>query len=222
VPSSNESGISFRPGSTTLAFTDNAEGHRKNQQVQGQYVPPPLGPTELRLRDVVQSKDIGVVPGVSEFLFSPDGARLVVQGSDPLRSVREDDSQYPLRFVRASDLREDGSRPSGAAVAFLSDHELLIREGPQYLGWDVGTGHQTFASTVPAGWGASPFDPFGSMIPVFDGAHNMMALWDARSGQVARIGQDVLPAHSFERRSAPASLAAFDVRHARERFSFTT
>ena len=36
VPSSNEGGFSFRPGSTTLAFTDDAEGHRKNQQVRGQ------------------------------------------------------------------------------------------------------------------------------------------------------------------------------------------
>ncbi len=196
------SAFAFRPGSTTLAFV----AHRQGQQKK-----------DLRLRDVVKRSHIGVVSDVSDFLFSPDGERIVVTGGGPLRAIL------------ASDLREERSRPSGVAAAFLSVHELLIREDRQYLGWDVRTGDQTFASAIPSGWSSARgvfwfnyqhfFAPIGAIVPITDDGRLSMALWDARKGEeVARLQEGVYPVDSFDdryehqvRSYAPGFQAAFHV-----------
>ena len=76
---------------------------------------------------------------VGDFFFSPDGARLV--------------SQYQLRVLDGSDLKEERSRPAAQAVVFLSNDELLIHEAGSLKGWDLRTGRETFTFAIPKGAG---------------------------------------------------------------------
>jgi WD40 repeat protein len=223
----------FRPGSAILAFLDKSAESRAQP---GPSVFPPQGPTAprvLRLRDVARRQNVGVVPEVSEFLFSPDGAWLVVTGSGR------------VRVIRADDWHEERSRPSGIAAAFLDDHELLIRDDRKYLGWDVRTGGQTFSSTLPAdwkeaglghadprkwgnqilaatvpsGWRGSYLNPFGALIAIHPSNAMAVSLWDARTGQmIAQPDRDAEPADAAVssgygvRNGVAAPLLAFNLR----------
>jgi WD40 repeat protein len=223
----------FRPGSAILAFLDQSDESRAQPAPS---VFPPQGPTAprvLRLRDVARRQNVGVVPEVSEFLFSPDGAWLVVTG------------RGRVRVIRADDRHEERSRPSGVAAAFLDDHELLIRDDRQYLGWDVRTGAQTFSSTLPAdwkeaglghadprrwgnqilaatvpsGWRGSYLNPFGALIAIHPSNAMAVSLWDARTGQTIALPEgDAEPADAAVssgygvRNGVAATLLAFNLR----------
>jgi WD40 repeat protein len=223
----------FRPGSAILAFLDKSAESREQPAPSGFLSAGPTAPRVLRLRDVARRQDVGVIREVSEFLFSPDGAWLVVTGGGR------------VRVIRADEWHEERFRPSGIAAAFLDDHEVLIRDDRQYLGWDVRTGRQTFASTlptgweeagiskadpsrrrdpilagtVPAGWRGSYLSPFGALMAIHPSNAMAVRLWDARTGQtIALPDGEVEPADAdvssgYGARSGVASsLLAFNVR----------
>ena len=174
----------FRPGSTILAYYDDRDGR------QG-----------LRLRDVSEGKDIGFLPGGTDGLFSPDGARLALRQADR------------LRIVNAESLREEQSRPAAAMLSFLSNDELLIDEGGRLKGWDVRNGRETFAFTIPEGRVRLGADTNGSIVTLADAnPARTVTLWDVRDGQeLARIEDVVATPHGL-RLTAPGPLLAFDVR----------
>jgi WD40 repeat protein len=178
--------LAFRPGSTTLAFQDSRDGR-----------------WGLRFRDAALRKDLGFLPRTGGVLFSPDGARLVVQADG-------------LRVVKADDLTEERSRPAAEAAAFLSKDELMVHHAVSLKGWDLRTGRETFAFAVPEGMSYlthSDAEWSGSFVILADTAtFRSGTIWDARSGQqVARLDDVALERYDL-RRAAPGPLMAFDVR----------
>ncbi len=148
--------IAFRPGSTILAFDDYRDGR-----------------WNVRLRDVALRKDMVSSPTIGDFLFSPDGTRLV--------------SQDQLRVLEGSNLKEQRSRPKAQAVVFLSNDELMIHEAGSLKGWDLGTGRETFTFAIPKGMAydiRSDAELPGSLVLLMDRATPQLAtLWDARTGE---------------------------------------
>jgi WD40 repeat protein/tRNA A-37 threonylcarbamoyl transferase component Bud32 len=182
--------FAFRPGSTTLAFLDRRDGRSK-----------------LRLRDVARGKEIGSIAGAgstpdgSNFLFNPDGSRLVLIKADR------------LCVVNAENLREEHSRPAAGLTDFLSNDELVITEGRQLKGWNVRTGSEPFTFKMPEGKTLQGEVAFGSVIPLVDpNAAQTVSLWDVRTGkEIARL-DDAVAAEPGLRVTAPSSLLAFDAR----------
>jgi len=183
--------LAFRPGSTTLAFGNMRDGHRG-----------------LRFRDPAQNKDLGFIPQIGRFLFSPDGATLVINSD-------------PLRVINVDTLRVEQSRPATSAVAFLSNDELMVREGESFKGWNLRTGRETFTFAIPQGMyyfdsgdGGTDGGTGGSVVILKDRAtFRMVTLWDARTGKkVSQLDEAALE-HFELRRTAPGSLLAFDVRN---------
>ncbi len=132
-----------------------------------------------------------------------------------------DDHLGVLRILNADDLHEERSRPSAAAVVFLSNDELMVFEAGSLKGWDVRTGRETFTFAVPKGMDYnthSDAELAGSLVLLQDRPKfRIITLWDARTGeQVARL-DDVTPQYfapyDFEHRlTAPGPLLALDVR----------
>jgi serine/threonine protein kinase/WD40 repeat protein len=174
----------FRPGSTILVYEDHRDGRRG-----------------LRVRDVVAGKELGFVPGASDGLFSPDGARLVLRQAER------------LRVVNAESLREERSRAATGVFSFLSNDELMIEEGGQLKGWDIREGRETFVFTIPQGKYRLNTDPNGLFVTLADvNSSPTASLWDARTGQeIARIDDVVATPHGL-RVVAPGPQLAFDVR----------
>jgi WD40 repeat protein len=150
---------------------------------------------------VSQGKDIGFLPGGTDGIFSPDGARLALRQADR------------LRIVNAESLREEQSRPAAGMLSFLSNDELLIEEGGRLKGWDVRKGRETFAFAIPEGRVHLGADTNGSIVTLADASPaRTVTLWDVRDGQeLARI-EDVVASPRGLRLTAPGPLLAFDVR----------
>jgi WD40 repeat protein len=203
--------LEFQPGSATLAY----DGKRGGEQGVG-------------LHDVARGRgDLGFFTRASDFQFSPDGARLVLnQGGR-------------LRVITMADLHEERSGPAGQAVTFVSGEELLVEHDRSLEGWNIRNGKQTFAFTIPRGKsfytkaqiglhpGAEPpsrrpqgtdslQDSVGPVVVLVDDSPaRTVSLWDVRTGkEVARLDDAI--AGNFEfgglRYTAPSSLLAFDVR----------
>jgi WD40 repeat protein/tRNA A-37 threonylcarbamoyl transferase component Bud32 len=176
----------FRPGSSTLAFHDRRDGR--------------IG---LRLRDTAQNKDLGFVAGAGrvggmpDFLFSPDGTKLVKQADR-------------LRVMNAETLHEEQSRPAAEPLFFLSTDELLFQEGRQLKRYNVRTGHEALCFAIPEGRNVLRADTMGTTVSLAGGNPTpSVALWDIMSGkELTRI--DGVTPHPL-RLTAPGHLLAFDV-----------
>ncbi len=184
--------LTFRPGSTTLAFADYRDGQ-----------------WGLRLRDAAQNKDLGFFRQFSPFfpgevLYSPDGARLVKQAPR-------------IRVLNADSLHEERSGPAARLVAFLSNEEFMVDEGQSLKGWDIRTGRETFTFAMPQGMSRlthSDEGKSGSLVILVDSAtFRLASLWDARTGQAIARLDDVAPERFDLRRASPGPLLAFDVKN---------
>ena len=187
--------IAFRPGSTILAFDDYRDGR-----------------WNVRLRDVALRKDMVSSPTIGDFLFSPDGTRLV--------------SQDQLRVLEGSNLKEQRSRPKAQAVVFLSNDELMIHEAGSLKGWDLRTGRETFTFAIPKGMAydiRSDAELPGSLVLLMDRAMPQVAtLWDARTGEqlprlddVTSHGKRHMASGTAARPPAPCSRSTSDRDRAR-------
>ncbi len=182
--------FAFRPGFTSLAYLDHRDGQSK-----------------LRLRDVVGGKDIALIAGADStagelnFLFNPDGSRLVL-----LKAGR-------LSVVNAENLREEHSRPAADLKAFLSSDELLIQEGRELKGWNVRTASVTFAFKVPEGKSVQGEVALAAIATLVDStpAHNV-SLWDVRTGKEITRLDEVIADDPGLRLAAPGPLLGFDSR----------
>lgn len=189
--SASEWSFAFRPDQNTLFYADTSNGR------QG-----------VAVRDVAHQTDLAFLPGAfsspdyAGFLFSPDGLRVVVRESNR------------LVILNSTTLKEERSPGAGQPIAFLSDNELLVDEGKAVKCWDLRSGREAFAFSIPDGMYRLAADSDRSIVTLVDqrGKTPVLTLWDVRTGkEVARL-DDVDPQPFGLRQAAPSSILAFDGR----------
>jgi WD40 repeat protein len=179
--------IAFRPRTSILAFAAKAQDNKWG----------------IRLRDVNAGKDVGWIPDAKNILFSPDGKTVV------------DVTAGRLHVRDAGTLRDRNSLAADAAIAFLSDDELLVEKDRLLRGWNLRTDRETCAFTIPEGmYRLGQEDLIGSAVMLADprGRQPFVAAWDVRAGkELARFDDAVLQDVAL-RRTAPGTLVALDSR----------
>jgi WD40 repeat protein/predicted Ser/Thr protein kinase len=178
----------FRPGTNVLAFAVNSRGQKSG----------------IRLRDVSRGQDVGWIPDTWNFLFSPDGRKLAYCKSNV------------VHIAGADDCRDQCSFAAEAAIAFLSDDELLVETAGALKGWDLRANRETFTFAIPKGMERLiPQQTIGSVVILSDSHCQPPCLtaWDVRTGkELVRFDDVIWDPHGALRRTAPSSLLAFDVR----------
>jgi WD40 repeat protein len=167
--------LGFRPGTTQLPLC--------------KYRPEPV----TLLWDPVAGRDRGTFAG-RPVAFSPDGALLATAMTKGAVRVWD---------VSTGAVLKAPSR--GQPERFLSAHELLLRDGKRFRGWDVRAGKETFAT--PEGLEALDFSGAGHLAALRGrprgGAAESLILFSVRANKQTAVLPDLGAAATSNLRFAP-------------------